>query len=50
MPRHSRASIMRRIATLQIGGETMHRRSFLAGLAATTAPSARALRPQPKSA
>jgi beta-lactamase class A len=28
---------MRRIATLQIGGETMHRRSFLAALAASAA-------------
>jgi beta-lactamase class A len=28
---------MRRIATLQIGGETMHRRSFLGGLAASAA-------------
>ena len=28
---------MRRIATLQIGGETMHRRLFLAGLAASAA-------------
>jgi beta-lactamase class A len=28
---------MRRIATLQIGGETMHRRSFLAALAASVA-------------
>jgi beta-lactamase class A len=28
---------MRRIATLQIGGETMHRRLFLAGLAASVA-------------
>src|SRR6202020_3546476 len=35
--RHPRASIMRRIATLQIGGKTMHRRLFLAGLAASAA-------------
>jgi beta-lactamase class A len=28
---------MRRIATLQIGGETMHRRAFLAGLATSAA-------------
>src|ERR1700683_1061005 len=36
-PRHSLASIMRRIATLQIGGEIMHRRLFLSGLAASAA-------------
>src|SRR6202451_1846698 len=35
--RHPRASIMRRIATLRIGGETVHRRLFLAGLAASAA-------------
>src|ERR1700722_44435 len=34
---HPPASIMRRIATLQIGGEAMHRRSFLAALAASAA-------------
>jgi beta-lactamase class A len=33
---------MRRIATLQIGGEIMHRRSFLAGLAAAACVRARA--------